>query len=540
LPNTPNGALPLLDACYFQNGRLNDVTSNWYYQPFGILIDPSISLGMKEPRWISMVVLYFNAYDAANVTPHLDVLVSDVEAKQDRLVASVRHNGQLMRIIKFPPVKTSLVKLRLVNSIARLRTITEIELYGPLSGQEGTPGFTDPDGQNTYLGDFSRVDKRSRALPEFFQAPTAMHQTNDEARIWHAPLAQVLAANDKLHVARTFGQNTAHPLEKPNDELYRARACGLGFTTVGTLYGGLMLRCGNDGALYCLHPDSGSVLWTAQLGDRLFGCPVAIQEDVYVANASGKLFQVDLASGGILKETAISGAVFGSLATDGTHLFFLTDDGALNCYRTADLTPAWKVPVAPYTDGTPAVDAGVVYAADQKGTAIAVRVADGKVVWKTELADEFSRCPVVGPDRIVYGCRGGTLAVLNRADGKPVWSRKVDSRFEYEPMLFGTQVLYFQNTRAMLADLATGAEQPFLIRVKNKGQQPGEPTPLTLPGDPVVPIGYYKGHLFFIPRPDERGHDQLRVNHPWHVGGGGFTVLAPAAPEPDKTTEKKP
>ncbi|HEY7425440.1 MAG TPA: PQQ-binding-like beta-propeller repeat protein, partial [Gemmataceae bacterium] len=540
LPNTPTGALPLLDACYFQNGRLNDVTSYWYNQPPNRTEDPVISLGLKEPRFVSMVVVYGNAYDAANVTPHLDVLVSDIEAKQDRLVASVRHNGQVMRIIKFAPVKTSLVKLRLVNSIARLRTITEIELYGPLSGQEGTPAFTDPNGQNTYMGDFSRVDKRPRQLPEFFQPPVSPQQTNDEARYWHAPLAQILVSQDKLHVARTFGQNTAHPLAKPVEELYRTRACGLGFTPYGALYGGLLLRCGNDGLLYCLHPDTGSVLWSVSLGERLFGCPVAIQEDVYVANAKGKLFQVDLASGGILKETAIPGGVFGSLATDGTYLFFITEDGALHCYRAADLSPLWKVPVAPFTDATPAVDDGIVYAADQKGTAIAVRVNDGKVLWRTELDDEFARCPVVGPDHIVYGCRGGTLAVLHRADGKLAWSHKIESRFEYEPLLLTDRVLYFRNNEAMLADLATGMEKPFAIRVKNKGQPPSEGKPLTLRDDPVVSLSYYKGHVFFIERPADKNHSQLYINYPWHVNGGGFTALAPAPAEPQKPAEKKP
>jgi outer membrane protein assembly factor BamB len=538
LPNTPNGSLPLLDACYFQNGRLNDVTSYWYNQPPNRAEDLAIALGLKEPRWVSMVVVYCNAYDPDNVTPHIDVLVSDLEAKQDRLVAAVRHNGQVMRIIKFAPVKTSLVKLRLVNSIARLRTITEIELYGPLSGKEGTPGFTDPDGQNTWMGDFSRVDKRPRRLPEFYRPPVAPPGSNDEARIWHAPLAQVLVADDRMQVARTFGQNTGHPLAKPVEELYRSRACALGFTPFGTLYGGLLLRCGNDGLLYCLQPETGSVLWTAPLGDRLFGCPVATKEDVYVANAAGRLFQIDLASGGILKEAPIPGAVFGSLATDGMHLFCITDDGGLHCYRAADLAPVWKVPLARYTDSTPAVDGGVVYAADQKGTAIAVSVADGKVLWKAELGDEFARCPVVGPERIIYGCRGGTLAVLDRATGKPAWLRKVESRFEYEPLLLTDRVLYFRENKAMLADLATGAEKPFEIRAKVPGQPPAEPKPLTLMNDPVVPLSFYKGHLIFIDRPGEQGHLQLWINYPWHVGGGGYTVLAPA--EPDKPVEKKP
>jgi outer membrane protein assembly factor BamB len=541
LPNTPTGSLPQVDACYLQNGRLNDVTSNWYIQPPNRSEELVVSMGLKEPRWVSMVVLYSNAYDSANVVPHVDVIANDLDTKRDRVVARVRHNGQIMRIIKFAPVRTSLVKLRLVHSIARLRTITELEMYGPLAGAEGTAGFGDPDGQNTWMGDFTRVDKRPRPLPEYFQAPQATPQTYAEERIWHAPLAQPLVANDRLLVARSFGQNTAHPLAKPADELYRTRACGLGFTPYGTLYGGLLLRCGNDGLLYCMHPDSGSVLWTAQLGERLFGCPVVIQEDVFIANATGKLFQVDLASGGILKETTIPGAVFGSLATDGTSLFFITDNGLLNCRRATDLSQVWTLPVASFTDSTPAVDGGVVYLADQKGSAIAVNVADGKVRWKTELGDEFSRCPVVGPDKIIYGCRGGTLAVLNRVDGKPIWSRKIDSRFEYEPLLLDKGILYFQGNRAMLADLATGTEKPFEVRVKAPGQPPPtEGRPFTLSNDPMVPLTYYKGNLIAIDRSGDNSHTILYVNHPWHMGGGGFTLLAPALPDPPKPAEKKP
>jgi hypothetical protein len=61
-----------------------------------------------------------------------------------------------------------------------------------------------------------------------------------------------------------------------------------------------------------------------------------------------------------------------------------------------------------------------------------------------------------------------------------------------------------------------------------------------LPNDPVVPLTYYKGHLFFIDRPGDKNHPQLYVNYPWHVGGGGFTTLAPAPAEPEKPAEKKP
>jgi len=190
----------------------------------------------------------------------------------------------------------------------------------------------------------------------------------------------------------------------------------------------------------------------------------------------------------------------------------------------------WKVPVAKFTDSTPAVDGGIVYLADQKGTARAVRVADGKEVWKAELADEFSRCPVVGPKHIAFGCRGGTLAVLDRETGKSLWSRKVRSRFDYEPLILGERLLYFKGRAAMLANLADGKEKPFQYAVRTPvGTQ--SPVPFTLPQDPVVSIGYAKGHLIVVDRAADVWHDRLYINHPWHPTGGSFTVLAPAEEE---------
>jgi outer membrane protein assembly factor BamB len=530
IPTLP-GPLNLVESAYMQNGRLNEIGSHWYIQPFNREApELPISLTMKEPRWISTVALYFNAYDADNVTPHFDIYAVDPETKKDKLVASIRHNGQLFRLVKFPPIKTPQVKVTLVNTIARLRTLTEIELYGPLSGREGTPGFVDADGQNTYMGDFSRVDKRPKKLADKFLPPVVKRGSHDEDVNWYAPFTEILVSEDKFHVGRTFGKNTSYTLAEPTKELYWTRTGGLGFTPFGALYGGLLLRCGNDGKLYCIDPDSGAELWTVPLGGRLFGCPVAIGEDIFVAGDNGQLYQLDVASGTIMKQVQVPGVIFGSLATDGKSLFFISDDGFLHSYHVADLQPAWKTPIALYTDSTPAVDKGVVYLADQQGQARAVDAATGKVVWTTPLGDEFSRCPVVGPDKIIFGCNGGTLAVLNRADGKLVWTKQAESRFQYEPVLLEDKILFFRGGSAMLAKLADGLESP--LRLSGPvGTPPLLPPGFTLPQDPAIPISYYQGRLFFIDRPTESGHPTLQVNIPWHVTGGSFTLLVPAPVE---------
>ena len=145
IPTLP-GPLNLVESAYLQNGRLNDIGSHWYIQPFNRQSPHlPISLGLKEPRWVSMVALYFNAYDTANITPHFDIYAIDPDTGKDRLMASVRHNGQLFRLVKFPPIKTSLIKVDLVNSIARLRTLTEVEsLWTPVSDAKASARLRRP------------------------------------------------------------------------------------------------------------------------------------------------------------------------------------------------------------------------------------------------------------------------------------------------------------------------------------------------------------------------------------------------------------
>ncbi|MFM8702842.1 MAG: PQQ-binding-like beta-propeller repeat protein [Planctomycetia bacterium] len=375
------------------------------------------------------------------------------------------------------------------------------------------------------------MDKRPKPLAEEYLPPLVRPGTHDEAFVWHAPITQPLMAEGRMYLGRTFGQNTAHAIAEPLKDLAWGRAGGLGYTPYATLYSGLILRAGNDGKLYCLNPDTGTELWAAPLGTRLFGCPVCIGEDVYVANDQGKLFQLDLASGQVMKEAPIGGLVLGSLATDGRTLVFITDDGRLNAVDVATFKTLWQLPIAMATDSTPAVDQGTIYLADQQGLAQAVDLATGRPRWATPLDDEFARCPVVGPELVVFGCRGGTLAALDRATGNILWKQRVASRFEYEPLLTESGLLFFNGGAPMLARLDTGESSPWppLAAVNGKPA-----TPFVLPNDPVVPLSYYRGRLVLIERPGDKGHQAFQINFAWHLLGGSYTVLVPA----EKPAEK--
>ena len=240
----------------------------------------------------------------------------------------------------------------------------------------------------------------------------------------------------------------------------------------------------------------------------------------------GKLYKLDLANGSVMMEVDLSGGVPGALATDGSRLFMITDDGLVQCFDMRNFKKLWSVEVAPYSDSTPAVDGGVVYTADQKGTVRALDAATGNVRWKAELGQEFTRCPVVTDKQVILGCRSGKLAVLNRADGAEVWSKQVASRFSYEPVVLGDRMLYFEGNAVMLASLADGSAAPVQIPVRRGREE--ELQPATISSDPLTSISYYKGRLFFVSRCE---HEEMYLNYPWHLLGGRFYVLSPKEEE---------
>lgn len=533
----------LVDSAFLQNARLNDVGSDWYIYPQGEG-KTDVSLGLREPRWISMVGVYFNAYEEANIAPHYDILVTDLNAKQVRLVASVRNNRQLFRLTTFKPLLADAVTLRLVNPLTRQRTVTEVEIYGPLSGREGVTGFVDAEGQNTYMGNFARVDRRRLELGADIQA--GKHGVLDrigsvdkeKLPIWNYPATQPLVGEDRMHMGRALGYAQSHAL---NDAVRAgvARVNGLGFGNPGALYGGLWLLPGNDGVLYGVDLASSRMLWSVPLGERLRSGPVAIGNDVMAASDTGRLYALDLGSGALLREATLSAGVVGSLATDGEGLVFVSEDGHLQCWDARTFERRWSVPVAPWTVSTPAIDGGLAYMADSRGVVRAVRMADGQVLWQRDLKDEFTRCPVVAGDALYLGLHSGKLAALARADGALLWETGVGSRFNYEPLpvtLHDDQaepkrreaLLVVNNGKLATVDTADGSVRAWTVRA-HTGKK-AESTEVGV-GDPPASISYYRGALYLIDRSDG-GHGAIAIGGPLHQHQTGSAMrLTPAKTE---------
>ncbi|MBM4144475.1 MAG: hypothetical protein FJ225_12930, partial [Lentisphaerae bacterium] len=578
----------VVDA-FLQNGRLNDISSVWHWSYLGGG-DTLVSMGIKNPRWVSMVAVYFNAYDEPNTAPNFDVYVSDMVQKKVVQVAAVRNNRSLFRLVKFPARRADEVRLVLVNGLPRQRTLTEVEVYGPLSGGE-QEGVADAEGQNTYMGAFGRVDKRRMALAAEYVPRSVGGGDRDLPPgfppRWATPVSQVVISERNLYLSRATGFNQRYPLDAPSldspAESYRTG--GMGFGPVMTLYGGALLKPGSDGRLYGIDPDSGREFWSTVLGERLTGSPVATGLDVFTATDAGRLYTLDIASGAILGETELSGPVHGSVASDGKNIYAISAAGRLHAVNATTGREIWSAGVATNTESTPAVDGGVVYLADQKGTARAVRTSDGKDLWSHELGSEFGRCPVVLPDKVVFGCIDGRLTALERGSGKQIWQTELKTRFiRYEPVPMviavparpavpGTPavpeqpavpakpavpavpavpaqpavpahdlnvLLCMSEGKPVMINSADGKpaqEQVVTGSVQRDGKfKPDEKAPGI--GELTAPISYYKGYLAFAPIHGDSADIPMYNDSRYHnMNNGSVTLLRPASDSAPKAAD---
>jgi outer membrane protein assembly factor BamB len=168
-----------------------------------------------------------------------------------------------------------------------------------------------------------------------------------------------------------------------------------------------------------------------------------------VAQEAGLLTQWPEAGPPLAWKTSGLGNGLSSLAISGGRIFTLGDlqgSQQVIAMNLADGKIAWTAKVGPVWDdqyggprGTPAIDAGRVYALGTEGDLVALEAATGKEVWRKNMAGDFggkvmsmwkwAESPLVDGDRLIVtpGVPGATLVALDKKTGKEIWRAAVPS-----------------------------------------------------------------------------------------------------------------
>jgi outer membrane protein assembly factor BamB len=107
----------------------------------------------------------------------------------------------------------------------------------------------------------------------------------------------------------------------------------------------------------------------------------------------------------------------------------------------------------------PALDNGLVFAANHKGEVVAVALDSGHHVWVKKLKLPISAGPAAGFGRVVLGTSKGTIVALDGPTGRELWRAKVNSELLSSPAI-GENIVAFRSVDGRLhgIDAHTGKE----------------------------------------------------------------------------------
>jgi len=140
----------------------------------------------------------------------------------------------------------------------------------------------------------------------------------------------------------------------------------------------LLAPC-EDGRLYALNADTGTLLWVYRAGAPLLSAPAVAGDAAFLADRSGRLHAVSLTQGRILWTRELAGS-------------------------------AWYAPPL-YLDG-------VLFQGEDSGRLWALAASDGRVLWSANLgAGIRSRPAAANPDLLVVPTAGGRVYLVDRTSG---------------------------------------------------------------------------------------------------------------------------
>ncbi|HLV76310.1 MAG TPA: outer membrane protein assembly factor BamB [Marinobacter sp.] len=216
------------------------------------------------------------------------------------------------------------------------------------------------------------------------------------------------------------------------------------FLHMAPLYAGdVILAASADGEVMVVESDSGKVVWTRKLGERLFAGPGADGQQMYVVTRDAELVALSLEDGAEQWRTSLPTEVVIAPQSNGSLVVAQTTDGRLIGFEAGTGEQRWlydvQIPVLTMRTGAaPLVGGDVVIASFANGRVMALTADAGQPLWQYEVGQpqgrtELERLVDIGGQPLVLDTAlmvvgyQGKLALIDIRNGQEIWSRPASS-----------------------------------------------------------------------------------------------------------------
>jgi outer membrane protein assembly factor BamB len=281
-------------------------------------------------------------------------------------------------------------------------------------------------------------------------------------------------------------------------------------TTGPLVWQDLVIVGADDSGLYGLKASDGTQAWRQTLAGPVRADPILIGDELIVG-AQEMVYAVGPSNGQPKWVCSLTAPVSERPVTDGSMLYFLCQDGSLQCVDAASGRYRWTVPLRTGARAFPPVIAErrVIVASGKRLVAV---TRTGGIAWSGEMPVGIGGELAVVDDTLYVPGVDGLIYVLYGRSGQSQRSvtLKVDGAATAPPLLEG-DVLYVATGNALIyaLDRSTGADL-WTYRCVAPDQGPGEAS------------------TFGVYAPMLAAGDSLYVR----TGGGDLYRLSPAAADP--------
>ena len=178
----------------------------------------------------------------------------------------------------------------------------------------------------------------------------------------------------------------------------------------------------NDGAVYCLNPTNGKLLWFFyENKTEMMSSPAVSDGSVFIGSNNGNIYALNESNGHQLWNYTTGGWVGSSPAVVAGVVYVGSRDGNLYALNAESGAKVWSYQTGNEVESSPAVSDGVVYFASDNFYAYALNASTGQMLWQTHTGTTISS-PCVSGGYVYVGSYDGWVCCLNASSGAHVWS----------------------------------------------------------------------------------------------------------------------
>ena len=174
-----------------------------------------------------------------------------------------------------------------------------------------------------------------------------------------------------------------------------------GFRSSPAAWQGSVILGGEDGAVYSLDGERGTLRWRFATDASIAAPPGIADSTVYIGSLGGNFFALGAATGGLRWKFSTEGSFYAGPCLAGDLVIVGTTRGTLLCLSAADGSLRWKTELGGVINSSAVAAGRVVYVGTLKKQLFAINARNGDILWTQETPGRIKTSPAIA-NRTLY------------------------------------------------------------------------------------------------------------------------------------------